>query len=83
MKLKPDHKVVFLMVGLIFAWFALHIMLTDFYEGLVEVTVAVVQGGTYHPYYLRAERMLWWLVCMAVSSICLAIGLKAEELTLE
>ena len=83
MKLRPDHKVIFLMIGFIFAWFALLIMFADFYEGLVEVTVSVVRGGTYYPYYLRGKRMLWWLVCMGISSVCLAIGLKAEELTLK
>ena len=55
-------------------------MVADFYEGLVEVTVAAVQGGSYHPYYLRAEKMLLWLICVAISSTCLAIGLRAEEI---
>jgi len=81
MKLKPDHKAAFLMIGLIFAWVALYIMLADFYEGLVEVTVSAVEGGAYHPYYLRAEELQEWLVCMVISSVCLAIGLRAEETT--
>jgi len=80
MKLKPEHKAIFLMMGFIFAWLALFSMLYGFYEGLVEVTVNVVQGGPYRPYYLRGEKMIWWMVSMAISSLSLAIGLRAEEI---
>ena len=79
MKLKSDHKAAFLMIGLIFAWVALYIMLADFYEGIVEANVAVVHGRTYYPYYIRSqERFLGWMICVAVSSLCLAIGLRAD-----
>ena len=80
MKLKPDHKVSFLLVGFLFAWFAIYIMATCFYEGVVEVTVNIVQGGTYRPYYLRGNLFWLWMICIVISSLCLAIGLRAEEL---
>ena len=81
-KLKPGHKVAFLLAGLLFAWFAFYIMLADFYEGIVGVVVAAVEGGTYYPHYFGAPlRLFWWVICVMVSSLCLAIGLKAEELS--
>ena len=78
MKLKPEHKAIFLMIGFIFAWLALFTMLYGFYEGLVEATVNVVQGD--RPYWLRGEKMIWWMVSMGISSVSLAIGLRAEEI---
>ena len=80
MKLKPEHKAYFLLVGFLFAWFAIYIMAKYFYEGLVEVTINIVHGGTYHPRYLQGDIFLVWIICIAVSSTCLAIGLRAEEL---
>jgi len=81
MKLKSEHKVAFLMIGILFAWFALYIMFATFYEGLVEATIVAVHGGTYQPYYrLSEERFLAWMICIAISSVCLGIGFKAEEL---
>lgn len=80
MKLKPDHKAIFVMIGILFAWFALYIMLAPFYEGVVQASIASVQGGVYSPYYLRGENMVIWLICITVSAVCLAIGLRAEEL---
>jgi len=80
LKLQPGGKVLFVTIGIVFAWFGLYIMLTDFYEGIIEVTVSAIEGGEYHPFYLRGFGMILWLACIVISSICLAIGLRAEEL---
>ena len=44
-------------------------------EGLVEVILALATAGEYHPYYMRREPLLVWLLLIAASSICLGVGL--------
>ncbi len=69
------------MIGFFFAWFALLLMLSSFYGGLVKATVSAVRGGTYQSNYLvYMHEFMPWAISAVVSSVCLAIGLRAEEL---
>ena len=75
MKLKSDYKVLFLFVGFIGAWFALATILNDHVQNIGRI----ILGPSYYPEAQEAISFQGWLVLVVISSLCLAIGLKAEE----
>lgn len=72
-------RAFFLFLGILFAWFALVIMLTNLYEGLVEVQVSVVQGGNYRPYFMLGDDRFFWGIAAFLSSICVAISARPKK----
>ena len=72
-------RAFFLFLGILFAWFALVIMFTNLYEGLVEVQVSVVQGGNYRPYFMLGEDRVFWAIAALLSSICVAISARPKK----
>jgi len=68
--------VALIAVGIMLAWFALYIMLATFYESLVELNVAIIEGGTYKVTYMRGEPLFIWIGLMIISSILLAFGFE-------
>jgi hypothetical protein len=72
-----------LLIGFLTAWIALFLMLSSFYEGLVEATIVAGYSGFYHPPFLREEMLPWVMLCVLVSSVCLGHGLRAEEVESE
>jgi hypothetical protein len=68
MKLKSNHKAMFLFVGMLFAWFALYIMLYIMFAGFFEDMS-----------FGRAPLLFGeWGACVLISSACVAMGLRAE-----
>ena len=72
-------RAFFLFLGILFAWFALVIMFTNLYEGLVEVQVSVVQGGNYTPYFMLGDDRFFWGIAAFLSSICVAISARPKK----
>ena len=69
--MRKSDRAGLLVIGIFFAWVAVLIMLTYFYEGLVEVQVSVIQGGPYRPNFLKGDVFLYWIFSVALSSIFL------------
>lgn len=68
--------IVLIAVGIMLAWVALYIMLATFYESLVELNVAIIEGGAYKVTYMRGEPLFIWIGLMIISSVLLAFGFE-------
>jgi len=71
MELRAENKAIFLIIGILFAWFALGIMFAQFFRAdfNIEFDSAFILYGW----------LILWFICIAISSIFLGLGLKASK----
>jgi len=72
MGLKGDNKVIFLVTGILFSWFALGIMFSEFHKGEFNIELDSV--------FIMHGWLILWFICIAISSILLGLSVKARKI---
>jgi len=76
--IKSD-RFVLVALGILLFYIGVTIMLEIMYERLIEVSISVIKGGTYYPFLLSGDWIIYYGFLMLVSAILIAGGLTEEE----
>jgi hypothetical protein len=77
--LKKQVRVAFFVAGVYMIWLTVYFMLSSFYTGVVEVLVAIWEGGTYRPALLSPILLAILSLVTIFGMFLIAIALTEKE----